>query len=90
MRYVVVLAATVAATLMMQGGSAAAQAERVLPWCFTQNNAIGLGGAMLCHYASFEQCRASASGLGGQCVENPEWTVRQQQDTQKRSRPRVQ
>jgi hypothetical protein len=31
----------------------------------------GPGGAMSCYYTSWEQCRTTMSGIGGNCVESP-------------------
>jgi hypothetical protein len=90
MRHAFVIAATLAASVTIHSGSDAAQTERLIPYCFTQNSPIGLGGGLQCHYFTMEQCRATASGLGGQCIENPAWTVQQQKTAQPRKKSRVQ
>lgn len=36
------------------------------PWCIRHG-----GGMMDCTYYTFQQCRASASGVGGTCLPNP-------------------
>jgi hypothetical protein len=46
-----------------------AQSPYSYPWC-------SLGGAkssnaLSCYYTSWEQCRATISGIGGTCVESP-------------------
>jgi hypothetical protein len=52
------------------GSPAAAQTHRVYPWC-TQDNTVF--GTMSCLYSTEAQCRASASGNGQSCVQNPEY-----------------
>jgi hypothetical protein len=49
-----------------------AQSPYSYPWCavyFGGNN--GLGGAMSCYYTSWEQCRTTMFGIGGNCVQSP-------------------
>ncbi|WP_256559077.1 MULTISPECIES: DUF3551 domain-containing protein [unclassified Bradyrhizobium] len=31
-----------------------------------------------CEYSTYQQCKASASGVGGLCAENPEYLFREQ------------
>jgi len=38
------------------------------PWCAQYNLP---GGPMSCNFATFEQCRAEVSGVGGMCNVNP-------------------
>ena len=38
------------------------------PWCAYQG---GRGGGYDCSYYTFEQCMATARGLGGSCAQNP-------------------
>jgi Protein of unknown function (DUF3551) len=38
-------------------------------WC--ANYGTGLDGAINCSYTSFEQCRATVSGIYGFCTPNP-------------------
>lgn len=67
--------------------------ERVYRFCHVVYEGIGRYSHQYCTYTSFEKCMATRSGIGGQCQENPEWIVLQQQrqqSGQKRSRQRVQ
>ena len=47
---------------------AGAQARQQAPWCAFQGS---ISGAFDCSYYSFEQCMATARGLGGICARNP-------------------
>jgi hypothetical protein len=38
------------------------------PWCAQYSD--GSGGAMNCGFASFQQCLADVSGVGGFCTQN--------------------
>jgi hypothetical protein len=51
---------------------AAAQGSQQAPWCAFQGTA---SGAFDCSYYSFEQCMATARGLGGICARNPRVAV---------------
>jgi hypothetical protein len=53
-----------AADVAVDSASAAPRGPR--PWCIRHG-----GGMMDCTYYTFEQCRASASGVGGFCTPNP-------------------
>lgn len=44
-----------------------AKAEILYPWCMTTDNG---DGALNCSYETFEQCRASLVGSGGNCFTN--------------------
>jgi hypothetical protein len=48
--------------------SASAYAAPEYPWC--QRTKI-TGGSPDCSFTSFNQCQASISGVGGDCVRNP-------------------
>jgi hypothetical protein len=48
---------------------AAARAAANGSWC--ANYGTGLDGAINCGYTSFEQCRATVSGIYGFCTPNP-------------------
>lgn len=60
--------ALVAAMAVMPGASAQAQNY---PWC------AQYGGHQIaatnCGFATFEQCRATISGIGGSCYPNPQF-----------------
>jgi hypothetical protein len=62
--------------LAAMGADAPAQAQGLFPWQIPQTyrwcafyNAAG--GITECLYQDFAQCRASVSGVGGHCYENP-------------------
>jgi hypothetical protein len=50
------------------GGGAIAQASQRGPWCAYLG---GHGSGFDCSYFTFEQCMATARGLGGFCSPNP-------------------
>ena len=53
--------------LALAASPAAAQGR---PWCFSESGSRG-SGAVTCTFYSFEQCLATASGIGGSCGPNP-------------------
>jgi Protein of unknown function (DUF3551) len=65
----VALGATAAATLL--DSRTAAEARAAPPWCA---NLGGRDGGWDCGYYTFEQCMATARGLGGSCQPNP-WAL---------------
>ena len=44
---------------------------RDYPWCAYYNFGKDGGGATNCGWATFEQCLATVSGIGGSCGPNP-------------------
>jgi hypothetical protein len=62
----IVLFAILFAALLGNIRAASAQSAYSYPWCSVRNR-----GAMSCYYTSWEQCRASLSGIGGNCVNSP-------------------
>jgi hypothetical protein len=59
----------IAAVLLGEAKPSNAQSGYSYPWC-------SLGGAkdsnaLSCYYTSWEQCKATMSGIGGLCVESP-------------------
>ena len=50
-------------------------------WCF-------VGVMTDCSYFTLQQCLATASGLGGQCMRNPAWTGPQQEPARRRYQKR--
>jgi hypothetical protein len=49
-----------------------AQSPYSYPWCAILPGAgSGSGGAMSCYYTSWDQCKATMSGIGGLCVASP-------------------
>ena len=64
MRNIVIAAALAAGVLLVGPGSTnGAQAGA---WCQTDQDMIIVN----CSYVSFEQCRATVSGVGGMCLRN--------------------
>jgi Protein of unknown function (DUF3551) len=62
----------IVAALMGETQISNAQSPYSYPWCavyFGDSN--GLGGAMSCYYTSWEQCRTTMLGIGGNCVQSP-------------------
>jgi len=54
------------------GFAACATAEIYYPWCAVLN--AGGAPAYNCGFVSIEQCRATVSGIGGFCEQNPFYT----------------
>lgn len=71
MRTALVLAALAGAATFL-AAPAQAQTNRLYPWCHVQYDGVGRSGSYQCYYTSYNQCWASASGVGGMCLENPE------------------
>ena len=67
--------AWISAALLIAGALAAfpkpAAAETVYPWCAIYSERTV--GATNCGFSTFAQCRATISGIGGMCVENPDY-----------------
>jgi Protein of unknown function (DUF3551) len=59
--FVVVLATLAAVTIPV-----AAQSPTSFPWCMK-----GARGGTSCYFNSYQDCRATVSGLGGWCMRNP-------------------
>jgi len=49
-------------------GPASAQSPYAYPWCGLYADKAG---ATSCYFATYEQCRATLSGIGGSCIANP-------------------
>lgn len=60
--------AIVAGTVLGLLVSTASRAEIIYPWCAQYSTK---GGARNCGFTTWEQCRATVSGIGGYCIENP-------------------
>jgi len=60
------LLAAAAITLM----GATPSLAREYPWC-SRINAYGMTDTPQCDFSTYEQCRATVSGQGGDCVQNP-------------------
>src|SRR5712664_615760 len=62
----------IVAALLAETQISNAQSPYSYPWCAIypgDNN--GPGGALSCYYTSWEQCRTTMFGIGGNCVESP-------------------
>jgi len=72
-----------AAILAADVGPASAQNR---PWCLRS----GFSGPGWCGFDSFAQCRATAQGQGGSCIENNmlAWQRQQQRNQQRRPQQR--
>ncbi len=68
---------------MLDLGNAAHAGWQRAPWCAYLG---GFGGNFDCSYYTFEQCMATARGLGGYCSPNPRAVA---YDTSPRQRRRV-
>jgi len=77
LKIAVALGAVAGAGLLDTGN--AAMAGSAAPWCAYLG---GFGGGFDCSYYTFEQCMATARGLGGRCQPNP--SVAQNVDRQPR------
>jgi len=69
MRMLIIALFVAAAGLLGETQLSKAQSAYSYPWC-------SLGGgrgsnALSCYFTSWEQCRATMSGRGGNCVESP-------------------
>jgi hypothetical protein len=69
MRMPIILLSVIAAALLGETQIGNAQSPYSYPWC-------SLGGtkdsnALSYYYTSWEQCRTTMSGIGGNCVESP-------------------
>jgi hypothetical protein len=66
------LAAAIVATVAGVGSVAPASAAEY-PWCAQYD---GPNGARNCGFVSFQQCQATASGMGGFCERNTFYSPR--------------
>ena len=60
--------ALAAFVLLAAGGFADSTKADSYPWCAQHS---GWPGSIHCWYTSYDQCRATVSGVGGYCVQNP-------------------
>jgi hypothetical protein len=68
LKLAVALGAVAGAGLVDVQNAATAQGRRPAPWCAALG---GRDGGWDCGYYTFEQCMATARGLGGYCSPNP-------------------
>src|SRR5215470_10375892 len=72
MRAHIIVPLVIAAALLGDTQPSNAQSPYSYPWCAIYfGDSSGLGGAMSCYYTSWEQCRTTMSGVGGNCVQSP-------------------
>jgi Protein of unknown function (DUF3551) len=57
----------IAAALLGEIQLASAQSPTSYPWCSKGTR----GGGLSCRYTSYDQCRATQSGIGGLCIQSP-------------------
>jgi hypothetical protein len=57
-----------AASVLLLTMGAATPSLAFYPWCIAMPNE---GGALQCRFTSLPQCNATASGMGGECYQNP-------------------
>ena len=60
---------TFMAVLALLAGVKPGAAEITYPWCAQYGGWDG--GGRNCGFSTYEQCRATVSGVGGYCEENP-------------------
>ena len=70
MRLALIATAALVAVSTAGVGTSDAQSRGPKPWCIS-GGAFG-PGTLDCTYWTIKQCRDSARGAGGYCVENPE------------------
>jgi hypothetical protein len=71
-RMPIVVFFVVAAALLGEMQISNAQSAYSYPWCaIYPGDHNGPGGAMSCYYTSWEQCRTTMVGIGGNCIESP-------------------
>ena len=68
----IIVLLVIAAALLGETQVSKAQSAYSYPWCaIYPGDSHGPGGAMSCYYTSWEQCRTTMLGIGGNCVESP-------------------
>jgi len=71
-RMPIIVLFVVAAALLGETQPSHAQSPYSYPWCAIHpGDGNGPGGAMSCYYTSWEQCRTTMFGIGGNCVQSP-------------------
>ena len=71
MRLLIIALFVIAAVWLGETRATNAQSPYSYPWCAIYFGDQGLGGAMSCYFTSWEQCRTTLLGIGGNCVESP-------------------
>jgi hypothetical protein len=60
----------VIAALLGETQSSNAQSPYSYPWCSLGGTSFG-SNALSCYYTSWEQCRTTMFGIGGNCIASP-------------------
>lgn len=68
MRATILFSALLGLTVLAAAPQARAQSAYDYPWCAIYPRQIG---GQACYYATYAQCMATMSGIGGSCVQNP-------------------
>ena len=63
----------VVATGALASAAKPAAAETIYPWCAIYSERTV--GATNCGFSTLAQCRATISGIGGMCAENPAYAA---------------
>jgi Protein of unknown function (DUF3551) len=71
----IIVLGMVLATAAWDAANVVQAGNQTAPWCASQS---GRGGGYDCSYYTFEQCMATARGLGGSCAQNPVWIYGQE------------
>ena len=74
------------AIAVLAGEASPASAEIYYPWCARYGS--DMGGASNCGFSTYEQCRATVSGVGGFCEVNPFYVDAHNADRSTRKRAR--
>jgi hypothetical protein len=61
----------IAAALLGETQTGNARSPYSYPWCAISDGGDSGGGAMSCYYDTLQQCMATLSGIGGNCVARP-------------------
>jgi len=68
----IIMLIVAAAALLGETQVSNAQSPYSYPGCAVRSGTGDFGGGgMSCYYTSWEQCRTTLSGIGGNCVESP-------------------
>ena len=68
MRKILGSLAVLGVTILGGTGTSFAQSAYDYPWCALRD---GKSGGQSCYYATYAQCMATMSGIGGSCIRSP-------------------
>jgi hypothetical protein len=66
----IIVPLVIAAALLGETQSSNAQSPYSYPWCSLGGTTFG-SNALSCYYTSWEQCRTTMFGIGGNCIASP-------------------